>query len=73
MGYDHEITYCMTTYRSYEIAMPAILPKIGSNYATRKQKPEKKTQDDLQHQDLSTEKCNYILSLQCRGIYEPYK
>lgn len=36
----------MNTYRNYEIAMPAILPKIGSSYATRKQnQKKKKTQD----------------------------
>lgn len=28
---------------------------------------------DLQHQNLSTEKSNYILSLQHSGIYEPCK
>lgn len=28
---------------------------------------------DLQHQDLSIEKSNYILILQYSGIYEPYK
>lgn len=28
---------------------------------------------DFRHQDLSTEKSNYILSLQYSGIYEPYK
>lgn len=37
----YESIYCMTTHRSYEIAMLVILPKIGSNYATRKQNPEK--------------------------------
>lgn len=28
---------------------------------------------DLQHQNLSTGKSNYILSLQYSKIYEPYK
>lgn len=64
----------MNTYRNHEITMPAILPKIGSSYATRKQNQKKKIKTkDLQHQDLSIEKSNYILSFQYSGIYEPYK
>lgn len=36
----------MNTYRNHEITMPAILPKIGSSYATRKQNQKKKNQDE---------------------------
>lgn len=32
----------MNPYGNYEVAMLAILPKIGSNYATRKQNTKKK-------------------------------